>query len=154
MVHEPPYLSLPQAVVRLLADKNVQVTEEEVAQSLQEIEIQGRSVQETVLITDHQSSDKVLLVHQRLNENEATYIERYRRMLQNPNSLPSKIKKYVNERGSVKYSDLKRACVEKFGCKSDSSGSIGASVKVLEIDGHIKIEGYGDYKRISILRND
>lgn len=88
------------------------------------------------------------------NQNEATYIERYRKMLQNPNSLPSKIKKYVSERGSVTYSDLKRACVEKFGCKSESSGSIGASVKVLETDGYIKIEGYGDYKRISRLRNE
>ncbi len=154
MVHEPPYLSLPQSVVSLLADKNVQVTEEEVAQSLQEIEIQERFVQETVLKTDYRPNDKALPVRHRSNQNEATYIERYRRMLPNPNSLPSKIKKYVNERGSVTYSDLKRACVEKFGCKSESSGSIGASVKVLEIDGHIKIEGYGDYKRISIFRNE
>jgi len=130
------------------------VTEDEVAKSLQEIDIQGRPVLESTSRENYQVNGKVLQVSHRSSQSEATFIERYRRMLQNPNSLPSKMKKYVNERGSVTYSELKRACVEKFGCKNDSSGSIGASVKVLELDGHIRIEGRGDNKRISILRND
>jgi len=95
-------------------------------------------------------SVSVMSNHHQTNQSEAPYIERYRRMLQNPDSLPSKIRKYVNEQGSITYSELKRICVEKFGCKNDSSGSIGASVKVLEVDGYIRIEGSGDYKRITI----
>jgi hypothetical protein len=154
MVQEPPYLSLPKAVVRLLADKNVQVTEEKVTQSLQDIDIPERPVQETALKAHYQSPNKVLSGRHQSNQSEATYIKRYRKMLQSSNTLPSKIKKYVNERGSVTYSDLKRACVERFGCRNELSGSIGASVKVLEIDGYIRIEGHGDYKRISILRNE
>lgn len=154
MVQEPPYLSLPQAIARLLAENNVEITVEEIVQSLQEIESQ-ESIREPILNTVYQpTNNKATSVRQRSNEAEPPYIERYRKMLPNPNSLPSKIKKYVNERGSVTYSDLKRACVDKFGCKSESSGSIGASVKVLQTDGYIRVEGYGDYKRISILRNE
>lgn len=79
---------------------------------------------------------------------EKGYIIKYRAMLNNPDSLPSKIKRHVEEKEEVTYTELKRACVELFGCKSETSGSIGASVRVLELDGFIRIEGKGDYKRI------
>ncbi len=80
---------------------------------------------------------------------EQGYIEKYREMLKNPNSLPSKMKKYINKKGSLSQADLKKACVEYFGCKSETSGSIGASLRVLELDGHVRSTGRGDNKMIS-----
>ena len=81
--------------------------------------------------------------------NEPAYIKKYRDMLKNPNSLPSKIKQYIDEKGSLSYADLKKACVNDFGCKSETSGSIGASLRLLERDGHVRITGWGDNKMIS-----
>lgn len=77
-----------------------------------------------------------------------SYISSYRKQLNNPNSLPSKIRRYIEEHETITLKDLKRACVEKFGCRSETSGSIGASVKVLEVDGYIKMEGHGNNKRL------
>ena len=76
------------------------------------------------------------------------YIDKYRKMMGNPNNLGPKVKRYIDEKEIVIYKDLKRICVEQFGCKSETSGSIGASVRVLEVDGYIKIEGNGDTKRL------
>lgn len=81
-------------------------------------------------------------------QKEPDYINRYRAHLSNPASLPSKIREYIDSLGVVSWNALKRACVEKLGCKSQISGSIGASVRMLELDGWIKIEGRGDKKRI------
>ena len=77
------------------------------------------------------------------------YIEKYRNMLKNPNSLPSKVKKYIDEKGPLSQADLKRACVKYFGCKSETSGSISASLRVLELDRHVRSIGRGDDKMIS-----
>lgn len=83
-----------------------------------------------------------------VEEGTKEYIIRYRKMLENLQTLPSRMKKYIDEEERVTFKDLKHTCVEKFGCKSETSGSIFASIKVLEIDGYIKIEGRGDNKRI------
>ena len=77
---------------------------------------------------------------------------RYLKMLDNPNSLPSKIKGYIDEVGETTFANLKRTCVEKFGCKSETSGSIGASVNILKKEEYIKIEGWGEEKRIISLK--
>jgi predicted type IV restriction endonuclease len=82
--------------------------------------------------------------------NDSSYIERYRRGLKNPDSLISKIRKFIKEKGSVSDKDLRRTCVKEFGCRSETSGSIGACVKVLENDGYIKVNGRGDSKRLFI----
>ncbi len=68
------------------------------------------------------------------------YLDNYRRQLDNQNSLMSKILRYMKENEEVNFIDMKRVCVEKFGCKSTTSGSIGACIKVLETDGYIRIE--------------
>jgi len=77
---------------------------------------------------------------------------RYLNMLNNPNTLPSKIKVYIDDVGEVTFAKLKRTCVEQFGCKSEISGSIGASVNILRKEGHLKTEGWGDGKRIISLK--
>ena len=79
---------------------------------------------------------------------ESGYIKKYREMLKNPNSLPSKMKKYIDEAGPLSQADLKKACVEYFGYKSETSGSISASLRVLELDRHVRTTGRGDGKMI------
>lgn len=89
-----------------------------------------------------------------VEEGTKEYIIRYRKMLENPQTLPSRMKKYIDEEERVTFKDLKHTCVEEFGCKSGTSGSIFASIKVLEIDGYIKIEGRGDNKRIVSIKKE
>lgn len=82
-----------------------------------------------------------------------SYRESYRKQLEDPNNLISKIRRYIREKGEVTYTDLKSICVSQFGCKSETSGSIGACVKVLEEEiGDVAIEGRGDAKRIIFIK--
>lgn len=85
------------------------------------------------------------------NDKDKDYIIRYRKMLEKPDNLPSKMKSYIDEKEIVIYKDLKRICVEQFGCQSETSGSIAASVKLLENDRYIKIEGKGNNKQLISL---
>jgi hypothetical protein len=84
---------------------------------------------------------------ERYPEKKRGYVKSYRNQLKNPNSLTSKIKRFIDEKGSVSSNELKRVCVERFGCKSDTSGSIGAGIRVLLIDGHITEDGRADNRR-------
>lgn len=86
------------------------------------------------------------------DSDDPNYILKYREMLKNPNSLPSKIKNYIDEKESLSWAELKKACVKHFGCKSETSGSIGASLRVLEKDGYVTTNGWGDGKRIFSCR--
>ena len=54
----------------------------------------------------------------------------------------------IDEKGSLSWADLKEACVEHFGCKSETSGSIGASLRVMEEDGLVNVIGRGNDKKI------
>jgi hypothetical protein len=83
---------------------------------------------------------------------EPEYIKTYREMLNNPASLPSRMKKYIDEVGSLSWAELKKACVQRLGCKTETSGSIGASLRVLELDGHVRTTGRSDTKRIFSIR--
>ncbi len=83
---------------------------------------------------------------------EPEYIKIYREMLKNPDSLPSRMKKFIDDVGSMAWRDLKRACVQQLGCKSETSGSIGASLRVLELEGHVNVSGRGEGRRISSAR--
>lgn len=83
---------------------------------------------------------------------EPPYIEAYRKMLKNPRSLISQMRKHIDDIGKISWAELKNYCIQHLGCKSKESGSIGASLKVLERDGYIRIEGWGESKRIISLR--
>ena len=91
---------------------------------------------------------KVPVIVEEGDKEKPDYIEKYREMLKNPNSLPSRIKKYIDEKGPLSQADLKKTCVNNFGCKSETSGSIGASLRVLELYGHVRSTGRGDNKMI------
>jgi uncharacterized protein YjeT (DUF2065 family) len=84
---------------------------------------------------------------------EPEYIRTYREMLKSPDSLPARMKKYIDEVGSLSWADLRKACVQRLGCKTETSGSIGASLRVLELDGHVRTTGRGESKRISSTRS-
>lgn len=77
-----------------------------------------------------------------------SYRESYRKQLKNPNNLISKMAKYIKENKELTLAELRKVCVSQFGCKRESSGSIGACVIILEEEGYIAIEGRGDTKRI------
>lgn len=76
------------------------------------------------------------------------YKESYRKQLDNPNTLPSKMKKFIQERGEVTGEELTLACVEQLGCISETSGSIGASLTTLQNEGYVVVHGRGPLKRI------
>lgn len=88
----------------------------------------------------------------RYGKSEGGYRESYRKQLEDPNNLISKILRHIQEQGTVTYTDLKSTCVSQFGCKSKTSGSIGASVVILKDEGYIKIEGRGDSKRLIFIK--
>lgn len=84
---------------------------------------------------------------------EPEYIGKFRDMLKSPDSLPSRMKKYIEEVGSLSWADLKRACVQHLGCKSETSGSIGASLRILELEGYVRTSGRAESKKILSIRN-
>jgi dsDNA-specific endonuclease/ATPase MutS2 len=84
---------------------------------------------------------------ERYPKKEPGYVKSYRNQLKNPNSLTSKVKRFIDEKGSVSSNELKRVCVERFGCKSDMSGSIGAGIQALLRAGYITEDGRADNRR-------
>jgi hypothetical protein len=83
---------------------------------------------------------------------EPSYIKTYREMLKSPDSLPSRMRTYIDQVGSLTWRELKKACVQRIGCKSETSGSIGASLRVLELDRYVRTSGRGEGRRISSTR--
>lgn len=84
---------------------------------------------------------------------EPEYIEIYREMLSSPRTLPSRMKEYIDEVGSVSWPDLKKACVQKLGCKTETSGSIRASLRVFELEGYVRTTGRGENMMIFSTRS-
>ncbi len=80
------------------------------------------------------------------------YIRSYREMLKSPDSLPSRMKKYIDDVGSLSWPELKKACVQRLGCKTETSGSIGASLHVLELEGHVRTTGRSENRMIISTR--
>ncbi|OGW37273.1 MAG: hypothetical protein A2Y97_02160 [Nitrospirae bacterium RBG_13_39_12] len=93
------------------------------------------------------------LVHTKKSSlNRSSYRDAYRKQLNDPDNLISRIREYIKEKRVVSYKDLKRVCVQKFGCKSETSGSIGACVTVLEDENYIRVEGKDDSKRLLFIK--
>jgi len=82
------------------------------------------------------------------SKSERQYIEKYRNMLNNPNTIPSIILNIIRKKDRVLWKDVKRLLIENYGYKE--SGSFGASLRVLTLDGFIETFGKGDEKMISI----
>lgn len=151
LVLEPPFPSLPQALVELTSKAGYPVTTEEASKFIKESVTESRERLDTSNIVDTELSRTTDSTQRQSvrHGGEPDYVVSYRSQLNNPSSLASKMRKYINDRGSLTWAELKKACVEKFGCISEISGSIGASLRVLELDGWVRIEGKGNSKRIS-----
>jgi len=78
---------------------------------------------------------------------EPGYIKKYRKMLESPNTIPSIMLRCIKSAGTIRWKDLKKILIERYNYRG--GGSFGASLRVLEIDRHIKIDGSGDDKLIS-----
>jgi hypothetical protein len=80
------------------------------------------------------------------SKSEPDYIMKFRHMLNNPNTIPSIMLGIIKQRRRISWKDLIKLLMQKYGYKD--SGSFGASLRVLTIDGHIETEGRGDGKMI------
>ena len=78
-------------------------------------------------------------------EDKKQYEERYVKGLNNPNTLISRMKRFIEDRGEVTGEQLTGA-VKKLGYKI--SGSFGASLRALEGYGYVAVQGRGPQKRI------
>ena len=85
------------------------------------------------------------------NSDECSYIHTYRRRLENTHTLPSRILSYLEIIKSTTRYELHIACQEKLGCKK-GSGSINASIKVLEVDGYITVDGASPNSAIRFVK--
>ena len=81
---------------------------------------------------------------------EPEYVRTYRNMLSNYNSMPSTMHRIVEERKHIKWYELVEQ-LTKHGYVG-TGGSLTASLKVLEIDGYLQVEGAGNGKSISYIR--
>lgn len=155
LVLEPPFPSLPQALIQLTNAGGFSVSIEEASEFIKKSSVEFEVGPEQVpqVQKKYQREPWKNAPPIKAPQKEPSYISRYRAQLNNPGSLPSKMNKYIEDSGVVTWGDLRRACVEKLGCKSETSGSIGASLRVLEIDELVRIEGKGDSKRIFSLRS-
>lgn len=155
LVQEPPFPSLPQCLRELTAQAGFSVTLEEaqafITVAKPEPPPHNEPSQATGPATRHQEKRSFPAAAQS-ERAQPDYISTYREMLKSPDTLPSRMLRYIANTESVTYGDLKKACVRELGCKSESSGSIGASLKVLELDGYVTIEGWGNWKRIRPLQ--
>ena len=88
-----------------------------------------------------------IIVRPKLNR-EPKYISKYRNMLNNPGSLPSRMLDVIKQRRRISWKDVRHLLKDKYGYSE--SGSFGASLRVLEIDKHIEIIGRGEQKTLSI----
>jgi hypothetical protein len=155
LILEAPFPSLPQALIELTSEAGFSVTIEEASNFIEQSSTGVDVYQESgpVAQEKYKTGPVESTSPTKRSQKEPSYIISYRAQLNNPASLPSRIRKYIDDFGVVTWGDLKRVCVEKLGCKSETSGSIGASLRVLEQDGWIKIEGKGDNKRVFSTRS-
>ena len=88
------------------------------------------------------------------DQEEPPYIKNYRSMLSNPDTWSSKMLRKINDKGPITLMDLKNEMDQKYEYSpSESNGSFGASLRVLLVDGHIRIEGKGNSKVIIAQQN-
>jgi len=158
--------ALPKAWRKLVEDKDdilIDLIADQVASLCgykPELDAVARFLEESIVFTEQPSSPGPRTAEQSGSTAttvtspgpEPKYVRSYREMLKNPDSLPSRMRKYIEEVGSLTWADLKKACVQRLGCKTETSGSIGASLRVLELDGHVRITGRGESKRIFSIR--
>jgi hypothetical protein len=136
---ESPFPSLPEALVKIVAEEGYTVSIEEASRFVKKQGAKKPKLGPVVItppVPTPPSGNK-------RNGSEPEYIKGYRKQLNNPNNLISKIKRHIDNIGSIKRKKLNEVCAKEFGCKSENNGSINASIRVLVVDGHITVNGRG-----------
>lgn len=88
------------------------------------------------------------------NEHEPPYLKSYRAMLSNPDTWPSKMLETIKVECPITQKRLKEIMDSKYEYSpAEANGSFGASLRMLLVDGYIKIEGIGDSKIIIAQQN-
>jgi len=144
---ESPFPSLPEALVKIVAEEGYTVSIEEASRFVKKQGAKKPKPGKPVVITP-----PVHPPHPGNNGTEREYIKDYRKQLNDPNNLISKIKRHIDNVGSIKRKKLNEVCVREFGCKSKKSGSIGASINTLKFDGYITVNGHGDSAIINSMQ--
>ncbi len=80
------------------------------------------------------------------------YLEVFRNMLKNPNSMPSRMLKYIGTKRQVTWFEIKQYLADTHGY-SINSGSLSASLCVLREDRYVEVFGFGDDKTIQFIRD-
>ena len=155
LVQESPFPSLPQALCELTADAGFSVTQEEAQAFIMDAKPEPAPVkvpsQATAPAPKHEAKKPISAAPQS-DTGQPGYISVYRKMLKSPDTLPSRMLQYIAYTKVLTWGELKKACVRELGCKSETSSSIGASLRVLEVDGHVTIDGWGPGKRIRLAQ--
>lgn len=148
MIDSPPFPSKVEAMLQILDGR---VTEEDVRQFLQ---ARSRSHEARKLDSEPEPKKQARspITTQAASADEPGYIATYRAMLKDSGSMPRKILAYIQKKREMSMGQVRKACVYELGYKSEKSGSIGASVKVLEKDGYIEVKGKGDSGRLIFVR--
>ena len=85
-------------------------------------------------------------VKDRAKEDEPAYVQRYRKMMDSPDTIPSVMLESIKAAGEIRWKDLKDILINRYNYKE--SGSLTASLRLLEIDGYVEIDGKGEGKTI------
>ena len=72
---------------------------------------------------------------------EKAYLHKYRHQFNSPNTLPSRMLDYIERVGRIGRDELKLQMIRGYGYRGRESGSMNASIKVLEVDGYIRLDG-------------
>lgn len=86
------------------------------------------------------------------SNNYPDYVVNNIRSLSHPDNLISKMLDYIQKKGQVSRGELKKVCVEKFGCLNEKSGAITGDLSTLKHIEFVKESGRGENSIIYFVR--
>lgn len=125
------FFDVKEAEQNILIEKKL-LTPEQV-KSLNSIKEQKKSLRKRVIVRPEP-------------KNEPEYIVNYRKALKNPDSVTSRMLTIIKNSGAITWKNLKKKLMLEYGYKE--GGNFGASLRLLELDKYIEIDGKGNDKLI------
>jgi len=144
-LYEKASFILPNGTVKDLPLKLFNEVEE-----VEEWELSEKQLQTLKIVKDHENIYPKKGYTKNHKEKEPDYIQKYRNMLKNPGTIPSIMLDIVKSNGSITWIKIKNELMNVYGYRY--TGSFGASLRVLKIDGYVKVQGTGEDKIISFSR--
>ncbi len=124
------------------AEKTEEAPEGKVDEEPEKKDKKGKDLSGTKGRVKKAKADVKKKVESKKETGEASYIPRYRKQIANSNTVPGKIREYIQKKRKVSFQNLLKECA-RFGA-SPKSGGISATVRILELDRKIKVEGKGE----------